>query len=336
MPSRCARRDQSEAQVRVVGQSARMLVAALLAVTAWGAPAWAKVCPTSIAACGCEITSSGFYQVTAALSSSQGTTLLHDCIDVRAPSVVLFLGGFAITGPGASSTPALSAGLHLFPKATGTFIAGGDSQITGWGYGVDDEANTVVGLALNLSNDLTGLYVAGAAGTTFSELAANDNTTDGVLLYFGNGNNISNCTADGNGKAGVELEHTKGNSVNNCTVSSNTGYGVWVRGSNNNQIYDLSADTNDFSGIYVGCSGSGKLGSSCPKVAPSTSNLIYDLEANSNFGAGIAIDTGDTGNLVTFNRAAGNSPDGTDENANCDSNSWFGDTFVSTSQSCIH
>ena len=63
-------------------------------------------------------------------------------------------------------------------------------------------------------------------------------------------------------------------------------------------------------------------------MGPSKSNRIYDHSANSN---------GDTKNLVTdtFDKINTGGADLIDENANCDSNLWFGNDFGTRSQSCI-
>ena len=254
-------------------------------------------CSSLISQCGCTITRPGFYKVTAALLSSQGLTAQGDCIDVKAANVVLYLQGFNITGQGALL--ATGAGIRLLSSAKGTFVEGTQEPLGG-GF------STIRGWKYGIEAD--------SANNIVEDFQANLNGTAGIFLNKANGNNI-----------------------NDFSAGNNTVYGVWLKAASSNQINCSDTDNNGKSGVYVGCADDGSLGASCKGVGPSKSNRIYDHDSSSNGGAGIAIDLGDTKNLVTDTTDKTNTggADLIDENANCDSNLWFGNNFGTRSQSCI-
>ena len=96
-------------------------------------------CATSIAACGCTITKAGTYTVTSDLSSSQALTAAGDCIAIKASNVILNLHDFAVQGPGSGTST--GAGIDVLKSSSGAFIEGGNSQPSGWKYGLEVQGN---------------------------------------------------------------------------------------------------------------------------------------------------------------------------------------------------
>jgi hypothetical protein len=95
-----------------------------------------KKCGSTIASCGCTITKSGFYKVTADLLSSQGLTKMNGCIDIKASKVVLSAGkpvvgfsfqAFNVTGPGGGTPTGI--GIHILKHSNGDFIELADSSM---------------------------------------------------------------------------------------------------------------------------------------------------------------------------------------------------------------
>jgi hypothetical protein len=66
-------------------------------------------CDASISACGCTITKSGTYTLTANLSSTQGLTATGDCIDIKASNVILNGHNFNIIGPASNLTSGIAS-----------------------------------------------------------------------------------------------------------------------------------------------------------------------------------------------------------------------------------
>jgi parallel beta-helix repeat protein len=149
---------------------------------------------------------------------------------------------------------------------------------------------------------------------------------------------LSGLNSLDNGGAGIELSRSNSITVLGCQVTGNGGHGLWFRGSRLSSAYQILANNNGETGIYLGCSPEGPVGSRCGQgIGPSNRNTIVSSAAQSNKGAGIAIDFSDSRNLVTGPVAAQNgTKDAADENAKCDDNSWSGNHFATTSQSCIH
>jgi len=264
-----------------------------------------KKCGTTIASCGCTITKSGFYKVTADLLSSQGLTKMNACIDIKASNVVLTAGKpvvsfnfshFNITGPG-GGTPS-GIGIHILKHSNGDFIELAGSFIQGWDVGLLVEGNN------NIVEDFQA--------ARFS-------------------------TAVPNGTAGVEINGASNNNINDFSVDSNNNYGVWLRAASNNQINCSNTEKNGNIGVYVGCSVDGPINGACsPAVPPSNNNQIFDHSSSDNTKRGVVIDLGNTGNIVSDTFASGNtSIDMLDENPSCDNNEWFFDGFGTAMPGCI-
>src|SRR5258708_19349395 len=120
----------SKIMIAIVGTSL-LIASAPRAQAQDSAPdAAVTACGNSIATCGCTITKSGFYQVTADLLSSQGMTAKNGCIDIKASKVNLNFGkpppphkrlpGFNLTGPGGMTPTGI--GLHILKGSNGNFV----------------------------------------------------------------------------------------------------------------------------------------------------------------------------------------------------------------------
>jgi len=264
-----------------------------------------KKCGSTIASCGCTITKSGFYKITADLLSSQGLTKMNGCIDIKASKVTLSAGkpvvsfdfeAFNITGPGGVTPTGI--GIHILKHSNGDFIELADGQVQGWDVGILVEGNN------NIVEDF------GAAGFS-SEVP--------------------------NGTAGVEINGGSNNNINDFTVDHNINYGVWLRAASNNQINCSNTQHNGNIGVYVGCSANGPINAACaPAVRPSNNNRIFDHSSSDNTNRGVVIDLGNTGNIVTDVFTGGNgSIDMLDENPSCDNNLWFFDRFGTAMPGCI-
>jgi hypothetical protein len=257
-------------------------------------------CGNSIATCGCTITKSGFYQVTAALLSSQGLTAKNGCIDIKASKVNLNFGkpppphqrsqGFNLTGPGGMTPTGI--GVHILKGSNGNFVEL-PVEVDGW---------------------------------------------DVAILVEGNNNIVEDFGARFNGTAAVEINGGKNNNINDFSAVNNLNFGVWLRGASNNQVNCSNTNNNGNVGVYIGCSVTGLINAKChPSVPASNSNRIYDHSASSNSKYGVVIDLGNSKNSVSDVNSSGNTTmDMVDANASCDNNIWFFNAFATASQSCIN
>jgi hypothetical protein len=262
-------------------------------------------CESTIASCGCTITKSGFYKITADLLSSQGLTKMNGCIDIKASKVILTAGkpvvsfnfqAFNITGPGGLAPTGI--GIHILRHSNGDYIELADGLIQGWDVGILVEGNN------NIVEDFQA--------ARFSSPVPN-------------------------GTAGVEINGGSNNNINDFSVDHNLNYGVWLRAASNNQINCSNTQRNGNIGVYVGCSVDGPINGACsPAVPPSNNNRIYDHDSENNTNRGVVIDLGNTGNIVTDLSGFGNgSVDLLDENPSCDNNQWFFDRFGTAMPGCI-
>src|SRR5208283_269317 len=106
-------------------------------------------------ACGCTITKSGTYMVTADLSSTQGTTAAGDCIAVKANNVILNSQQFSITGPGAGTST--GAGIDVLKNASGTFIEI-DSKLEDWKYGLEVQGKNTIADDADYQDNVVGVF----------------------------------------------------------------------------------------------------------------------------------------------------------------------------------
>lgn len=182
-----------------------------------------------------------------------------------------------------------------------------------------------------ISAQVPSFFVAGVAvgdGTTnVSVLGPGVITNYGVGLALGSSSSVvANVTATQNIN-GFDISPVS--SVvqgNTATANINTGFAVHGKG---NVVRGNDSSSNGGSGFVV---------------EEGIGNEIRGNTANANSQDGILVDTSSIGNTIRGNTALGNNTSGgtfydlKDNNANCDSNIWQGNDFVTVppNQSCIH
>lgn len=197
-------------------------------------------CTSSISKCGCTITTTGFYQVTKNLALPGGTLneIDQSCIAVSAPRVGLYLAGMTI----ANMLTSGGIGIHLDRSAANSFIEGAGATVSGWNYGIEDDANNVVVTNLSADNNTTaGFLVQRAAGAAIANFGAHGDGQYGVLLTGAVLSQVSGGVVDppaspgiqNNGVAGIQvmgiykpfLASTGNRIFGNC-VTGNLGAGI--------------------------------------------------------------------------------------------------------------
>lgn len=247
----------------------RFAVLALLVLLV-GVAANAQTCSTSITACGCAIKSAGTYTVNANLTASQGLLSDGACIDVSASNVKLLTNGYNITGHGTG------IGIHLLSgKKTIVLSAAGPQStyttISGWQYGVESQAQSVVSEGFYYENNSTGLFLNAAVSNSFGCLGSFDNTVYGIWIAGGSGNQIDYSGVWDNGVAGIYLGcSATGPTGTACNGSGNASdsnfvfgvlsyttvaesYGLVVEnGSTGNALMDNQFFSNTIDDVYDG------------------------------------------------------------------------------------
>jgi hypothetical protein len=197
-------------------------------------------CGKSIAACGCTITKSGTYTVTADLSSSQGTTAVGDCIAIKASNVILNTHQFSITGPGAGTST--GAGIDVLKDAGGAFIEV-DSDLEDWKYGLEVQGKNTIADDAEYEDNLVGVFLNGATGANINDFDAPDNTVYGVWIRGGKDNQINCAGFDDNLGTGLYIgchdDDTRGTKCKG------------VKPSSGNRIYDFNSDDNGDAGVVI-------------------------------------------------------------------------------------
>ncbi|HXN86678.1 MAG TPA: right-handed parallel beta-helix repeat-containing protein [Candidatus Binataceae bacterium] len=259
---------------------------------------------TDITACGTTIKKPGFYAVTQDLTASQG-----DCIDVSAGHTIVFLGGHQITGSGSG------VGIRLLTPAKFSFIEGGNSTISGFAIGIEDDASN-------------------ARGDNFN---ANSNATGGVLVNGAQSSTFSNFQASSNGSFGVHFVLGTGSVAESAQASANGGYGIWLDGAKGVRIDNFDTEKNALAGVYIGCASNGPGGSCSARNHIGSANQVYDGFADGNGPYGIAIDATASANIVTSVESMNNKTADMIDLSKCGSDSWFGNAFASaTPSNCIN
>lgn len=241
-----------------------LAIAALLLVHG-AASAATTACGTSIAACGCTITKSGTYTLTADLSSTQGLTGAGDCIDIKASGVILNTAGFSITGPGSGTST--GAGIDVLKSSSGAFIEAA-SHLDDWKYGLEVQGkNTIVDDA-TYDDNVVGVFLDGATGANINDFGAEDNTVYGVWIRSGKDNQVNDFHAINNTGTGIYIgchdDDTRGTTCKG------------VKASSGNRVFDFTSSTNGDAGIVIDLGDGG--------------NVITDLETTGDLGGVDSID----------------------------------------------
>ncbi len=263
--------------------------------------ALAGSCASTIAKCGCTIRAKGLYTVTAALDATQGLTGRGDCIDISAPNVTLDLKSFSVTGSGTG------VGIHILnnvnPSKSGNQATVIQSTCCGtisdWHIGVEDDASNA---------DILFIDVESSAG-------------DGILLKGVNASQVWDLSSDHNAGAGVRV---KGGTNSHIFESGfdNNSTGIEIdSGATNTRIDDSGANTNG-TGIFL--------------AGSSSNSHILSTGSTMNTGVGVLIAKHSTKNVVGDVAASSNKTDMEDDNAGCDTNTWFDNSFTTANRGCIH
>lgn len=321
-----------------------------------GRAAAAPACTDPITFCPCRISTSGSYVIA---STEQKLIVAGpgDCIRIRAPQVTLDLGSSTIT---ASTPPANSVGIHVFPGADDAVVEGADGapaliQYFGTGIGIDAQRATLKNLTAQ-SNSV-GILIQGGAAYG-NALGVSDSTQTGILIRNVNaGPFMDDVSVSNTAGAGVKLDGVQGTVFFDLLVTGSQTYGVWLHGSSHNVIADFTASQNTIAGVYLGCFRSGgTLNRPCdenPPVPPSNNNIVRGLPTPSivdgpiqpNQEYGVVIGQGNSGNRVVGVEGSANGTgvsgaDAADYNPGCGGNLWMDDQFTTTipagPNSCIH
>jgi hypothetical protein len=185
-----------------------MLQAAIVAAGALTLPALASaqaaVCPPTINACGCAITTPGSYKLGLSISSSQGLTPAGACIEIDSSFVILDGAKKNITGAGGTSPTGI--GLWVHPKFRSDFLGFRGSVISGWDVGLLIQGRQIVA----------------------DDASANSNGTAGVELYKASDIELTNTTAEDNLNYGIWLRQTSTSDVTNSKTETNGNIGLYV------------------------------------------------------------------------------------------------------------
>ena len=234
-------------------------IAAALTITLMlfhgAASAATTTCGTSISACGCTITTSGTYTLTADLSSTQGLTATGDCIDIKASNVILNTDEFSITGPGSGTST--GAGIDVLKGASGAFIGSGGlfvdgSSLEDWKYGLQVQGKNTISNGGTYNDNVMGVFLDGATGATISNLKAEDNTVYGVWVRGGKDNQINDADTEDNTTGlyiGCHDDDTRGTTCKGVKPSS--GNRVYNSGSTNNGDAGVVVDLGDEGNVLI-------------------------------------------------------------------------------------
>jgi len=207
-------------------------------------------CGVSIKACGCTISSPGFYDVAGTLLDVKLNSDTS-CVAIKSPNVVLSLDGMTISGAGAG------IGIHVLSGANNSFVSGSkagggsNAMVTGWDTGILVEANNVVVQNVTTgSNATTGIQVHKAKFVSVSGVTSSSNK-NGVWLNDSSLDQVDYSPGiSGNKGPGILIGCTgtcpksatsSQNRILGNTLSKNQSGIVIVSGSLHNVITDNSA-----------------------------------------------------------------------------------------------
>jgi len=253
---------------------------------------------TSIATCPYTISTAGNYEVDHNLTCS-GT----NGIEIQVSHVYLNLNGHMIAGSGVEQ--------GILVQVTGPLT---DIHIVGPGL------VQKFGLGILFKNaELTNAEVRNVT------LASN---SGGGIEVYPNGGSCSGLrlTANvvvSNGGDGILLIDCTDGQLEDNDATINGGSGISLLGGSGNELHRSWAEGNGLDGITI--------------EDYSTNNNVNGNATNGNSVDGISVDLGSTGQNIQSNQSSGNGGfDMDDDNAGCDSNYWYNNTFFTSNQSCIH
>jgi hypothetical protein len=345
---------------RLIGLTAALIATGSLAAVG---SAQAQVCSPAITACGCKIAMAGTYTINKNLKGTAGGV----CVDIQAAHTILeFTSPITVTGAGSGTgiwiestaeytvvsgirrpqmPPAL--GLGIIPPIPP--IPGGrdEATITGFGYGIEDDANnTVIEFFHGLNKNTTaGLYLSGAQNVTAGNFCADRNTVAGVLAVGITDSRLFDFTTEVNTGDGVQMQASNNDALFNLTSVLNLQNGLNLLGSSNNSVATGSASQNALDGVVLGCNGNCDASSYANHITTFAAQGRFDntgdnCESPPPFSGkvqarGIHIEDNNESNIVAGNFTGGNKTnDLQDDNDDCDSNVWTNNVFNTAFPSC--
>lgn len=163
-----------------------------------------EVCPPTINACGCTITTPGSYKIGLAINSTQGLTPAGACIEVASSFVILDGAKKNITGPGGTTPSGIGVWVHRNFRSD--FLEGRGSVISGWDVGLLIEGRQI------FADDFT----------------ANTNGTAGVELNNAEDVELTSPTASSNLNYGIWVRRTSSSDITNSKTQNNGNIGLYV------------------------------------------------------------------------------------------------------------
>ena len=297
--------------------------------------------PATITQCPCRIESPGQYSLSQDLMNcdSGGIAIIVVPPAVDLKDVYLNLNGYTISGQGVAGS-------------VGIVMNGSNVHIVG-GLDVSGKAGTVKGFAV-------GIQAGGGENNHLSDLTLRENGT-GLALSNANNYHVSGCTISDSGGEGIALSQANhnvidSNTINHNGLSSGAG-GLILRQSDDNTISSNNFSNNSNFGVSVGESKEaeaskhntirGNIINGVPPVAGvfsteigidvgpgSNNNTIQDNTLFEN-ETGISLLLGRRNTFVYGNTALLNRTDLSDQNADCDDNTWTHNKFLTSAPACI-
>ena len=275
---------------RIAGAFALVMLLVGSAAQAQDAPAAKTSCNETISSCGCTITATDVYYVTANLSSTQGLTGAGDCIAIQASKVILVLNGWVIAGPGTDTST--GAGIDVLPGSNRDVLEGateGGTPVVYWKYGVEVQGDHTIADEVGPDENVMGFFLLNSTGTNITDFGFGGNSVYGVWIKGGKNNQINAGDTGGN-ETGVYVgchdDDTRGTS---CGKGSPTSSG--------NRIYDLGTGENTDAGIVIDI---GNLNNVVTNVGVGPDGGDFDsIDENPNCGTDRWVVSGDTDFGVT-------------------------------------
>ena len=267
------------------------------------------------------------------------------------------------TTPGGGASSAIVGGLPI----TNVTIITNAQGIFSFNNGVESDANDVrIDGIQALRNNANGILLSSVKANRVSGAAAEGNGESGIAINGSSGNLVSDCnlSEDGNG---VSLTNSNGNTVSGSTLNASFGAGAQLQTSNDNRLTGNTANGNGDFGFALSGSSANTLSANTTDNnsvgitidnSPATEvsanvvqgNSFNGIELSNNDGGshidsnsvsttngfGIHVNSGSTALTINGNGAANNAIDLDDDNPGCANNQWFGNSFISSSQTCIH
>ena len=235
--------------------------------TVFAAPVKPTSCTATISACGCTITKSGVYTVSADLNSSQGLNPDGDCLDIKVSKVTLNLGSHSITGPGGMTT---DIGIQDLHSSNNDNIVGSQAlaKISGWATGVQLRGNAIVLSSVDASsNKLDGIELNGSSNDHVANWTANNEGSIGLWIKLGSNNFVTHGNANSNDDTGILVGCVNGGVAGeDCTGAKGASKG--------NDIVDDSTLSNSKYGVALESNASGTLVNSVSASGNTTDDLL--------------------------------------------------------------